>query len=603
MKRYTIILLTLLLVFSFSLTMNAQEIRNPDTLTYVTYGNTPTLDPADAYNNASSQVIFQVYDNLIAYEGESVQEFMPWLSTKVPTVENGLKSEDGTSYTFPLEEGVEFYNGNELTPEDVKYSFMRTMIMDTDRGPAWMLYEPIMGTDIANLQTLTEKVVGVEDPSKLTEEQAEKVLAEIDKHFEVDGNKITIHLAKPFPPFLNIIARGNSWGAIIDKEWTIEQGGWDGTAAAMPDYYNKAREECALYEQSMGTGSYILVDWVKQDHLTFRRNNNYWQEPAAVQTAIIKYIDEYNTRRLMLKRGDADIITVDKQYLPQIEQMAGVTVERGIPSLSNMAGIMNWDIDTKGNEAVGSGELDGDGIPPEFFADKDVRKAFSYAFNYDALINQIMNGNALRGRGPVVEPLLGYDENSEVYHQDLEKAEEHFRKAFAGELWEKGFTMTIRYNSGNDTRKGAADILKTYIEQINPKFDIKVRAVQWSTILDNLFANKFTITFIGWIADYPDPHNWVVPFMSKNGTFGKFKGEAYQQWAEENVMSLIAEGINETEADKRTETYKELQQIAVEEATDIWMYQEIDHNVRRDWVEGWYPHATRPDVDFYYLSK
>jgi len=604
MQKKLIVMLTLVLVFSVFSVVGAQEVKNPDTFTYVTIGDQSTLDPHFAYDTGSSELIYQVYESLIDYDGESVQDFVPLLSTEVPSQENGLISEDGTEYTFVIRDGVEFSNGNSLTAEDVKYSFLRGMVMDRAGGPIWMLYEPLFGAGYAGLSDVTADLVGVDDPKQLTTEQAEKIFTALDEKITVDGNQVTFHLAAPYPPFLNIVAQGASWGSILDKEWSIEQGAWDGTAADIAASHDPVKEEDPLFDKMMGTGPFILTEWVNGDHVIFGRNDNYWGEPANFETAIIRNVDEWSTRKLMLLRGDADMIYAPTQYRAQVADEKGVTVTTGIPVLQNMNMVFNWDITTEGNNYIGSGKLNGDGIPSDFFADEDVRKAFSYSFNYKAFLEQVRMGEAIQLRGPIVNPLLGYNENSEVYSLNLEKAEEHFKKAFGGELWEKGFTMDLVYNSGNDPRKTAADMLKSYIERINPKFNINVRGVQWSTYLDASVRGTLPASFGGWLADFPDPHNFVQPFLASAGYYASRRGDTYKKWAEEvGINDLISEGISTTDNARRKEIYTKLQQMSIDHAIDLWIDQPTGSNTRRTWVKGWYPNAMRPGVDFYSMDK
>lgn len=604
MQKKLIVMLTLVLVVSVFSVVGAQEVKNPDTFTYVTIGDQSTLDPHFAYDTGSSEVIYQVYESLIDYDGESVQDFVPLLSTEVPTQENGLISEDGTDYTFVIREGVEFSNGNPLTAEDVKYSFLRGMVSDRSGGPIWMLYEPLFGAGYAGLSDVTADLVGVEDPKQLTDEQAGEILAALDEKITVDGNQVTFHLAAPYPPFLNIVAKGASWGSILDKEWSIEQGAWDGSAADIAASHDPVKEEDPLFDKMMGTGPFILTEWVNGDNVVFGRNENYWGELANFKTAIIRNVDEWSTRKLMLLRGDADMIYAPTQYRAQVANEEGVTVTTGIPVLQNMNMVFNWDITTEGNNYIGSGKLDGEGIPSDFYANEDVRKAFSYSFNYQAFLEQVRMGEAIQLRGPIVDPLLGYDENSDVYSLDLEKAEEHFRNAFGGELWETGFTMDLVYNSGNDPRKTAADMLKSYIERINPKFNINVRGVQWSTYLDASVRGTLPASFGGWLADFPDPHNFVQPFLDSAGYYAGRRGDTYKEWAEESGLNdLISEGISTSDPARREEIYKELQQMSIDNAIDLWIDQPTGSNTRRTWVQGWYPNAMRPGVDFHSMDK
>ncbi|HDM70007.1 MAG TPA: ABC transporter substrate-binding protein, partial [Thermotogales bacterium] len=91
MKKFSLVLLLIstIAIFGFS------TVKNPDTIIDATIGEPDTLDPHFAYDTASGEVIFNVYECLIQYKGESIQEFEPRLATAVPSVENGLIKEGG----------------------------------------------------------------------------------------------------------------------------------------------------------------------------------------------------------------------------------------------------------------------------------------------------------------------------------------------------------------------------------------------------------------------------------------------------------------------------------------------------------------------------
>ncbi|MFP4370635.1 MAG: ABC transporter substrate-binding protein [Halanaerobium sp.] len=604
MKKNLIVFLSLILVLAMGSAVGAQEeVKNPDTLVEVNMGNIDSLDPHYQYDSASAEIIDNVYENLIKFDEGDITEFLPHLATEVPSEENGLIREDGTVYEFPIREGVTFHSGNPLTPEDVKYSFLRALIQDRDGGPVWMIYEPLFQK--GSLAEVVEEVLGEEkSPSDLSAEESEEVYAYLEEAIEIDGNSVIFNLPQAFPPFLSIISQGNGLGAILDKEWSIEQGDWDGEPDSIAEYTNPSKEDDPLFEVMNGTGPYKLVEWVNGEEVVLNRNNDYWREPASIRKVIIRMVDEWSTRKLMLQRGDADIVYVDKQYMSQVEDMDGVEVITGLPNIYMGAGLMNYNIVTDGNSDVHSGELDGEGVPSDFFSDIDVRKGFLYSMNYEAFIKDVLEGDGQQGRGPIPEPLLGFDEESPTYEMDLEKAEEHFREAFDGELWDKGFEITILYNSGNEVRKSAADMLKYYVEQINPDFKINVRGIQWSSYLDKLIAGEFTLGFIAWGADYADPHNFVVPFLGSDGTYGGFKGEDYVSYAEENIDPLIEEAVSLTDPDEREEIYRELQQISYDQAIDMYLYQPTAQVVMKDWVKGWYYDPIRdPGQYFYDLSK
>lgn len=609
------LILSVFLIASIASIVSAQ-VPDLERMVYATIGGPETMDPHWSYDSASGEIIFQVYDNLIAYDGESLSEFVPMLSTDVPSTENGLISEDGLTYTFPIRKEVKFHNGDVLTPEDVEYSFERGMIFDRAGGPMWMILEPLLG--VGSIESLAVHQAGVENYTDMfTEDQLKeeyqdamtKVFTDyVDKAVEVDGDHVVFHLAQPYAPFLNILAHAGSWSAIINKSWSIEQGAWDGQADTWWNYHDPANEEDPLYSVTNGTGPFIMTRWVPEETLILERFEDYWQGPAKLREVVYQYVNEWTTRKLMLQRGDADMVYVPVTNINEVKEMEGVEVIQGLPTLSNVVSSMPWTLNAEGNANLGSGQLDGEGIPPDFFSDIHVRKGFSYLFPYDIMIEKAQHGQAIRNPGPIPKGLLGYADDPELFYAfDLEKAKEEFQQAWGGELWEKGCKFNIFYNEGNDVRKTACDMLSTYAKIVNPKFELTPVGVQWSSYLKQFLAEQLPIYTIGWMADYPDPHNWAPTYLGSNGTYSGYYGEAYTEWAKENVDSLIEDALKSTDPEERASIYKELTQIAHDQAVALYLYQPIDHHVQRDWVKGWYYNAMIPGMgdgaDFYAVYK
>lgn len=620
MRRNFWIVVTLLAVAIIFSTLSFAQSKDPETLIYATIGGPETMDPHWSYDTASGEIIFHTYDNLIAYKGESTSEFEPMLATEVPSAANGLIKDDGLTYIFPIREGVKFHNGAVLTPEDVAYSVKRGLIFDRAGGPMWMMFEPLLGTH--SIEEIALEVTGVENYSDLFEggdprgelkaqykDAMIKVYTNyIDKTVTVEGNKVIFHLAQPYGPFLNILAHCGSWGAILNKDWCIAQGDWDGKADGWWKYHDPENENDPLYAVENGTGPFVLKKWVPEEILILERFNEYWKGPAKLKSVQYYYINEWTTRKLMLQTGDADMIYVPVQYLKEVEDMPGVRVVKNLPTLSNTVSMFPWTINAEGNSYIGSGKLDGKGIPPDFFSDIHVRKGFSYLFPYEIFIDKIMHGNATRVPSPIIRGLLGFVDDPSLYYEfSLLKAAEEFRQAWNGELWEKGCEFNIFYNEGNDVRKAACDMLSTYAAMINPKFKITPVGVQWSSYLKAFLTEKLPIFTIGWLADYPDPHNFAPVYMGSKGDYSAYFGEAYREFARENVDPLLEKGLKENDPKKREAIYRELAQIAHDQAISLYLYQPIGHHVERDWVKGWYYNPIMPGepagADFYNIYK
>jgi len=301
----------------------------------------------------------------------------------------------------------------------------------------------------------------------------------------------------------------------------------------------------------------------------------------------------------MLIAGDADSVYVPPAYIEELEDVEGLTVYKDLPTLNVDAFFFQFDINPE-SAYFGSGQLDGDGIPLDFFNDPDVRKGFAYAFDFETFLNDAVMGEGQRAASPVVEGLPYYNPDQEMYPYDLALAKEHLEKAWGGAVLENGFTFTLTYNSGNDTRKTACEILQAGLLSVNDNFHVSIQVVQWPTFLHGMVAQTLPMFCIGWLPDYPDPHNYVQPFMHSAGLFS-----GWQSYSNPEVDTLIAQGIASTDPAERQVIYYELQKLYYEEIPSFPVVQPQGRRYFRDWVKGFYYNPVLPSNlgNIYALSK
>jgi peptide/nickel transport system substrate-binding protein len=576
-------------VYYYQYTQKVASIKNPDTIIEATIGEPETLDPAWAYDTASGEVIFNIYDTLIFFDREKVDAFVPKIAEQVPSVANGLVKDDGKTIIFPIRQGIKTHGGGTITPEDVEYSFERAMIQSQSHGPIWMILDPLLGVysleDLGDLSNPTE---------------AANIGEMIDAAVKVDGNNVVFKLAKAYPltTFLQIWSQ--TWASIVDKESAVEHGAWPGNkdnwVQIFATYHDP--EEPELQEADCGSGPFKLESWTHGQEVSLVRFDDYWAGPAKIKRAVIKFVDEWATRKLMFLQGDVDIAYVPRQYISEVDGAAGIRCVKDLPSVQLDAVFFNFEIDPS-SPYIGSGKLDGNGIPPNFFSDINVRKAFAYSFDWKTYIAQAMLGEAKQVPGPIPEGFPYFNPNQEMYQLNLTKAEEYFKAAWDGQVWEKGFTIEVLYNTGNLARKTAAEILKTNIESLNPKFHVTVTEVDWGTVyIPALRKHTLTLFIIGWLADYPDPHNFVFPFMHSSGDYALSQG-----YSNSEADELIERGISESDPAVRQEIYYRLQEIYFEDVPSFIIDQPLVRHWERDWVQGWYYNPIYPGLYFYVLSK
>ncbi|MDR7417878.1 MAG: ABC transporter substrate-binding protein [Armatimonadota bacterium] len=566
-------------------TAAGQAVKNPDTLVVLRIGDPESLDPAFAYDTTSYEpYLWHIYETLIFFDGTSTGTFVPMLATEVPSVANGGITKDGRTYVFKIREGARFHDGSPLTADDVRYSLLRFMFMDRDGGPSGLLLGPILGVDS------TRDAEGNFTPGLFT--RAERAI-------QVKGNAVSITLHRPFAPFLSILA---TWSMVTSKRWAMAQGDWDGTAAGVRKLNNPERAESTpLFSRANGTGPFRLAQWDRQNRqVILERNDDYWRAPARLRRVIIRVVPDFGTRRLMLQQGDADIIAASRANQTQVEGLAGARIVDGLTVLGNVAIFMNMKIDASGgNPDVGSGRLDGHGIPPDFFADVNVRRGFAQAFDDAAAVRDCYRGNAAIGRGPIPKGLFGYSSSQRWYGFDRERAASAFREARGGQVWTTGFKLTVLFNSGNANRECLAQVLKAGVEALNPKFKVDVRSITWAQYLAAYRQSRLPVWITGWTADFPDPDNFVTPYLHSAGAYASAQG-----YKNPDADRLIEEGRRETDPAKRRAVYAKLQEIAHRDVPAIWV-DPTDFRVMRTWVRGWYRNPAFPGqfAYFYTLSK
>ncbi len=556
----------------------AEAVKNPDTFVYATIGDPDSLDPAWSYDSASHAIIDNVYEYLLTFSGGGVKvkDLKPMLSTSVPSRANGGISADGLTYRFPIRKGVKFHDGAPLTPEDARYSVLRFMLFDRDGGPSSLLLEPILA------------VTGTRKDGKTILGLGEAAM----KAVTVDGDALVVKLAKPFAPFLTILA---TYGSIVEKKWCAEHGQWNGELSTWEKFNNPKLADSIPNTLANGTGAFRLERFERTTkQVVLERFGGYWRAPAKLKTVVIKVVDEFATRKLMLQAGDADSIYGPQMYFPQLQNLPGVEVLDKQQTL-DVSPILffSFHINAVGNQNVGSGKLDGEGIPPDFFSDKDVRKGFAYSVDTDAYVRDIQRGKGRTASSFLPPGMLGYRGGKGKYHFDAKLAAEHFKKAWAGKAWDKGFKVSIVYNTGSAPAQAICQMLKKNVEALNPKFHVDVRVLQWSTYLEQSQQNKLPMFTAAWAADYPDPHNFAFPMLHSAGYYpGK------QGFKNKEMDALIEKAVRTLDEGERAKLYARLHELWDDEVPNILIAEDYRYRAQRSWVKGYALNPIFPDSPY-----
>ena len=285
--------------------------KEAGTITVAIKIDADALDPAQVGTLQSIVATSALYDTLVTFKGDT-PEVIDSLA------ESWDVSEDQKTITFHLRKGVKFHNGEELTAEDVKYSYTR-----------------LIKTELRDTGLKLAKLVA-------------------DDGFIVqDKYTFVMKLKKPTPRIFSTLTSQLGYG-IVSKSYVEKH-------ATEEDPYALKW----MSANAMGTGPWKLDKWSKGEKLILKRNDAYWGEKPGFDTLVLNVIPDPTTAQMMLEIGDVDMaldLTMD-QY-QALEKTRGMKVT-DFPTLRTVYMYMNAQKEPFGsvkvrkalNYAVNHGEL------------------------------------------------------------------------------------------------------------------------------------------------------------------------------------------------------------------------------------------------------
>lgn len=506
-----------------------------------------SLDPAQVEPGEGGEtMILQSYERLLEIAPDG-PELVPGLATEVPNDDNGLISQDGLTYTFPIREGVTFHDGTDLTAEDVKYSWDRAMEMDLPEGASGLLADSIAETTVVD-----------------------------DFTFEVTINQ-------PSASFLRSVV--TAMVASVVSQDAVEANG--GISAGEPNEY--------LQTTMVGTGPYRQTAWNRGENLQFEIFEDYWGEPANLDLRI-EVVPDPDVRVLGLRAGEFDMIETDPSFVGDVEGADGVTIFS--------EGLLMEPIHIGFNLNIPEGDLPPeDTVPADFFHDRRIRQAFNHAFDYDAFLQGALGGYGDFNPHYIPIGMFGYDEQAPVYNApNPDEAERLFREAG---VWDEGFTISVVAEEAN-LFEIAALVLKDSLEALNPAFQVRVVALAEAQF-DEAHASD-PIPYAMWVKNadpFADPDAYMQAYIHPEGEWGQIHGFAQGYEDPEQIATLIDQAATELDEATREQVYSELQGLLYEDPMWVITAQEGVVNAHRDNVEGFILNTLwpRPNVKFALFDK
>ena len=441
-------------------------------------------------------------------------------------------SDDGKTYTFHIRDGVKFSDGEVCDANAIKANF--DAIIENKERHTWL--------EMMNL------LVGVSAP---------------------DDKTFVIELSEPYYPLLTELGVTRPFAMISPK--------------AMKD--GSTKDGVNAY---IGTGPYVLTDFVTDEYAVFEANENYWGEQPKIKKITVKVIPDNQTRILALEKGEIDMIfgknMIDADAINQYTGNDKFTVSLSDPTSTRQI-VLNTTRDV--------------------LADKEVRQALQHATNKQAISDGIFYGLEQPADTLFAKTVPYCDIDLEPYAYDVELAQSMLDEAGwvvgADKIRERDgqkLNIDLLYNSDSVTEKAIAEYLQSEYQKIG--ISLNIHGEEEQSYRDNMKAGNFDMVFnICWGTPY-DPQSSLAAMRAP--VYGDYAAQLGLE-DKADIDQAITDILVSTDETKRQELYTFVLTRLHEDAVYIPLTYECNKAIYRSDLQGFHFTQTQyevPFADFYF---
>lgn len=401
-------------------------------------------------------------------------------------------SEEGLVWTVQLREGVTFHDGQPMTADDVVVTFQR--LIDPNSG----------SSALATFDFLSQE--GVTSDGDYT------VVFTLDRAV-VD-----------FPAYLN------SFQAVILPA------DWPGNFAENP----------------IGTGPFMLEEYVPQQRARFVRNPDYWIEGLPYLDSVEAMIGAAENAISALQGGSIHMITSNPGAAPLFQDN---------PNIQTLT------TPTSGHDGVFMR------VDQEPYNDKRVRQAMALCMNRPAIIDSVWHGFGELGNDHVIAPVFPLHTPMEQREQDYERASGLLAEAG----YPDGFTATLTTSSDTTPLPAMAAVVQEMLRPVG--IEIEINAIPSSTYFDTAWL-EMPLTITNW-GGRATPSQYLSSAYVTGSVWNA------SQWSNPTFDELVAQLDSELDDERRKELAFQIQEIMREEVPAIIPFFILSVSFVRDNVQGY----------------
>lgn len=428
-------------------------------------------------------------------------------------------NDDNTVYTFHLRNDVLFQDSSRrVTAGDFKFSMERALNPDTLSTVA---------------EVYLDDIVGAEDYARGDADEVEGIKV-------IDDNTLQITIEKPSSVFLYKLTYPVAY--VVDEREVGDSNCFQGTQWTL---------------NPNGTGPFKLAEWNLGQSIVLEPNSNFYLDPKP-SLAKVTYIIAGGSSFTMYENDEVDVTGIGADDIERVRDP---------------------------NEALNSEFVEGDSLdvyyigfnteePP--FNDPKVRQALSMAVDKDLIANTILAELVTPADGVLPPGIPGYNPDLEGLPYDPQGARDLLDEAGGPGVLDDVTLLT--------PGRGASpsDVLEAIVAlwQENLGVSISIEQSDFGLFLQDVDEGNFQMFSLGWIADYPDPQNFLEIKLHSNSANNETK------YSNPDVDALLDQASSETDEDERLRLYQEAEQIIVNDAPWIPLYHGKSSALIKPYVNG-----------------
>jgi peptide/nickel transport system substrate-binding protein len=436
----------------------------------------------------------------------------------VPGLALSWKTIDDTTWEFKLRQGVKFNDGSIFEAKDVAATLSRV---------AWVPNSP--SSFAVFTRSIKETIV-------------------------VDPQTIRFKTATPYPLLPNDLS---AVGIVSHKQERAPTADFNSGVAAN------------------GSGPYKLVSFTPGDRAVLVRNDDYWGQKPYWKNVTLRFITNAAARVAALLAGDVQLIeNVPSADIKRLGETKGIRLDREVSNL-----FMYLHLDTFRDQANFTMDANGKVLDKNPLKDPRVREALSLSIDRKAIVDRVMEGQAMAAAGVVPEGFFGFNPRLKVDAFDPDKA----KKLLAEAGYPNGFQLTI--HGPNDRFLNDGRILQT-VGAMFTRIGVptKVEAMPLANFLPPASHPNynFSVILLGWNTNTGEASGTIRGILATVDRDRGWGPSNRGRYSNPQLDKLLNEALATVDNAKREKLLQDAAEIGMKDHGVLPLYHEVTVWAMRD---------------------